>query len=43
MGWLASVNVHAGSPLPAARAVVLGVPLMALFVWWFVTRRRKQP
>lgn len=38
MGWLAALNDHAGQPLPAARAVILGVPLAALFIWWYVTR-----
>jgi hypothetical protein len=33
-------SVHAGSPLPAARVVVVGVPAAALLLYWWVSRRR---
>ncbi|MFI5035431.1 MAG: hypothetical protein ACHQFZ_04425 [Acidimicrobiales bacterium] len=37
---LLASDVHAGSPLPAARAVVIGVPALLLLVYWWVTHRR---
>ncbi|MDE3064367.1 MAG: hypothetical protein KGJ36_01700 [Acidobacteriota bacterium] len=38
-----AVNVHAGSPLPAARAVVVGVPAALALLYWWVTHRRGRP
>jgi hypothetical protein len=38
-----AANVHEGSPLPAARAVVVGVPAAALLIYWWVTRHRGRP
>ena len=35
------VNVHLGSPLPAARVVVIAVPTTALLVFWLVSHRRR--
>ncbi|MHB1087194.1 MAG: hypothetical protein ACYC19_00335 [Acidimicrobiales bacterium] len=35
-------NVHRGQALPAARAVVVFVPLMALLFYWSVVRRRRK-
>jgi len=32
-------NVHAGSPLPAARAIVVGVPALALLIYWWLRQR----
>ncbi|GEM_PF-5630075 len=32
--------VHPAAPLPAARAVVVGVPAAILLLYWWVTRGR---
>lgn len=37
-------NVHRGAPLPAARGIVLLVPLtIGLVYWFFIVRRRGDP
>jgi hypothetical protein len=36
------INVHRGAALPAARAVVVLVPAMALLFYWSVVRRKKK-
>jgi len=36
---LAALDVHRGAVLPAARAVILGVPVLLLLVYWWMTRR----
>lgn len=38
-----AANVHQGSPLPAARAVVIAVPAAALLIYWWLTRHRGRP
>ncbi|MGH9019417.1 MAG: hypothetical protein ACRDV0_00130 [Acidimicrobiales bacterium] len=38
--WWA-VNVHAGSPLPLARAVIVAVPTLVLVGYLWVSRRRR--
>jgi hypothetical protein len=35
-------NVHRGAALPAARFVVVSVPLMALLFYWSVVRRKRK-
>jgi hypothetical protein len=37
---LLGTSVHQGSPLPAARVVVVGVPAAALLIYWWLTHRR---
>jgi hypothetical protein len=35
-------DAHRGAVLPAARAVVVAVPLVALFVYWFLIVRPRR-
>jgi hypothetical protein len=35
------VNPHLGAPLPAARVVVLAIPLLAVGLFWFLAVRRR--
>jgi hypothetical protein len=44
LGWAVSVpiDVHRGVPLPAARFVVLAVPIAALAFYVFVVRTRRK-
>ncbi|MHB1209952.1 MAG: hypothetical protein ACYC1I_09640 [Acidimicrobiales bacterium] len=35
-------NVHRGQALPAARFIVVFVPLMALLFYWSVVRRKRK-
>jgi len=35
------INVHRGAALPAARVVVVAVPVTALLVYRWLTRRRR--
>jgi hypothetical protein len=34
-----STSVHQGSPLPAARVVVIAIPTLALLLFWWLRRR----
>jgi hypothetical protein len=34
-------NPHLGAPLPAARVVVLAIPLLAIGIFWFLAARRR--
>jgi len=36
-----TLSVHAGRPLPVARAVVVGVPMAALLIYLWLTRERR--
>ncbi|HEY5093350.1 MAG TPA: hypothetical protein VII60_08800 [Acidimicrobiales bacterium] len=38
---LTTSSVHRGSMLPAARIIVLGVPLTFAFLYWFIIVRRR--
>jgi hypothetical protein len=38
---LTTSSVHRGSILPAARAIVLGVPVTFAFLYWFIIVRRR--
>ena len=35
-------DVHRGAALPAARVVVIVIPLLALFAFWFLVVRPKR-
>ena len=41
VGALTTSSVHRGSILPAARIIVLGVPLTFAFLYWFIIVRRR--
>ncbi|HVB70615.1 MAG TPA: hypothetical protein VND83_03815 [Acidimicrobiales bacterium] len=32
-------NMNSGSPLPAARTIVVGVPALALLIYWWLRQR----
>lgn len=36
-------NLHRGAVLPAARVVVVAIPLIAVILYWLVARRRRHP
>jgi hypothetical protein len=38
---LTTSSVHRGSILPAARAIVIGVPVTFAFLYWFIIVRRR--
>lgn len=39
----AGLYVHRGAALPAARVIVIAVPVMVAFLYWYLIVRRRGP
>ncbi|HUY43540.1 MAG TPA: hypothetical protein VMU98_07235 [Acidimicrobiales bacterium] len=43
MTWSAGLYVHRGAALPAARVIVIAVPVTIGLLYWLLIARRKGP